>query len=149
MRIRIDALAFPALGLLAACSTNTVRGTAPAPANALSCAQTSLESLGYSTGHASTRQNGFSARRNADRRYVYRIDHIVNVSAPENGTLELTGRRVEVREVASAVAPPQAATSEPEGTTRRLEVDESLRSEVAQVIQQCGGATSQNTGAVR
>lgn len=147
MKVRISALAVPVLGLLAACSTNTVRGSAPAPASALACAQSSLESMGFTTREAA-RDNGFSARRKAGDRYLYRIDHVVQVSAPERGKLELVGRRVEVREVGNAI-PTGQLEAEPLGTTRRLDVDDTLRGEVAYVIQHCGAGPEFTTGAAR
>ena len=135
MRISVTRLVIPTLGLLAACVPAAVQRSAPAPENALSCAQESLRRLGYSNVEMAKSGNSFYATRTADSAAVTRIEHVVNVSTRTNGppTLLLRGERLFNKEVGLA-----RAGEAPADYRVRMEADDLLKSEITQVIRDCG-----------
>ncbi|HEX8211444.1 MAG TPA: hypothetical protein VF584_14830 [Longimicrobium sp.] len=134
MRIAMSRLVIPSLALLAACVPAAVQQSGPAPENALTCAQQSLQRLGFSSVEMAKDGNSFYARRTADRAWVHRIEHLVNVSTRSNGTtmLHVRGERVYTK---SGIAP---ASQAPESYSHRMEADDLLKSEISQVIRECG-----------
>jgi hypothetical protein len=135
MRITVSRLVIPTLGLLAACVPSAVERSAPAPENALSCAQESLRRLGYSNVEMAKSGTSFYARRTADSAAVTRVEHLVNVSTRTNGsrTLQLRGERLFNKEVGLA-----RAGEAPADYRVRMEADDVLKSEISQVIRDCG-----------
>lgn len=146
MRLSVSRLVLPPLALLAACVPAPVQRSGPAPENALSCAQESLRRLGYSNVEMSKSGNSFYARRTADSAWVTKIDHLVNVSTRRNGTtlLQLRGERVYTKEL--GVVP---ASQAPENYSYRLESNDLLKSEIAQVIRDCSDAAPHSPAAAR
>jgi hypothetical protein len=146
MRPSVTLLVIPTLGLLTACVPAAVQRSAPAPENALSCAQESLRRLGYSDVEMAKSGNGFYARRTADSAAVTRIEHLVNVTTRTNGspTLQLRGERVFNKEVGLAPA------GQPPADYRvRMEADDLLKSEISQVIRDCSDAAPHSPAAAR
>ena len=135
MRHSVNRLVIPTLGLLAACVPAAVQRSAPAPENALSCAQESLRRLGYSQVEMSKSGNSFYARRTADSAAVTRIEHLVNVTTRTTGApiLQLRGERLFNKEVGLA-----RAGEAPADFRVRMEADDLLKSEISQVIRDCG-----------
>jgi len=135
MRNSVNRLVIPTLGLLAACVPAAVQRSAPAPENALSCAQESLRRLGYSQVEMSKSGNSFYARRTADSAAVTRIEHLVNVTTRTTGApiLQLRGERLFNKEVGLA-----RAGEAPADFRVRMEADDLLKSEISQVIRDCG-----------
>lgn len=154
MRLPALTLLVPALGLLASCApTRQVRQSTPAPADALACAQASLEKMGF-TGTLPERGDAFQARRTAEERSMFRVEHVVHVSTQSDGVsrLDLRGRRLErmmpPRLVPAAHAP-HSLHGDTYGTTRILDPDEALRGEVEQVARECGISSQPRAHAAR
>jgi hypothetical protein len=141
----------PALGLLASCAPTYTRKAGPAPANALSCAQASLERMGFAYEGASG--SAFKASRTADKYWIYRVDHVMRVSTSAGGTpvLKLNAERVEVKDLTAQPMQHQAGRAEYDAprTARRLDPDQALKNEVEQVILDCGGSVQGGTGLAR
>lgn len=146
MRITVTRLIIPTLGLLAACVPAPVQTSGPAPENALSCAQESLRRLGYSHVEMSKSGNSFYARRTTDSVWVTKIDHLVNVSTRRNGTnmLHLRGERVYTKEGGI----PHSSQA-PENYSYRLHSNDLLKSEITQVIRDCGEPAPHSPAAAR
>lgn len=146
MRITVTRLVIPTLGLLAACVPAAVQRSAPAPENALSCAQESLLRLGYSNVEMAKSGNSFYARRTADSAAVTRIEHLVNVTTRMNGsrTLQLRGERLFNKEVGLNLA-----GQAPADYRVRMEADDLLKSEISQVIRDCSEAAPHSPAAAR
>ncbi|HEX8361218.1 MAG TPA: hypothetical protein VF613_13980 [Longimicrobium sp.] len=146
MRLPALTLLVPALGLMASCApTHLVRQSTPAPAHALACAQASLEKMGF-TGTVSKDGGSYQARRTTERLAMYNVEHVVDVSSRSNGVsrLDLSGRRLEQLVPRSTGAPalhapyPHSLNGDAPIPTRILDPGDALRSEVEQVVRECG-----------
>ncbi len=138
MRIPIRGFMVPALGVLSACVPPSVHQSAPAPEHALSCAQASLERMGFSSQPTSQRGDAVRARRTVDRAWVHHTEHVVEVSMRGNGTpmLYVRGERLYTKQGDTDML----TSRHPEpGYQRRLEADELLRREISQVMRECAG----------
>jgi len=146
MRITVTRLVIPTLGLLAACVPAAVQQSGPAPTNALTCAQQSLQRLGFASVEMAKDGNSFYARRTADQAWVHRIEHLVTVSTRGDGrpTLHVRGERVHHKEGASPTA-----LREPENYRMRIEADDLLKSEISQVMRDCSEAAPYAPAAAR
>ena len=146
MTIPVFRLVLPTLGLLAGCVPAVVQSSAPAPENALSCAQESLRRLGYSGVEMAKIGNSFYARRTADSAAVSRVEHLVNVRTGRNGsaTLQVRGERVFNKEI--GLAP---AGQPPANYRHRVEANDLLKSEISQVIRECSDAAPHSPAAAR
>ncbi|HLL81967.1 MAG TPA: hypothetical protein VK420_04925, partial [Longimicrobium sp.] len=91
--------------------------------------------LGYSQVEMSKSGNSFYARRTADSAAVTRIEHLVNVTTRTTGApiLQLRGERLFNKEVGLA-----RAGEAPADFRVRMEADDLLKSEISQVIRDCG-----------
>lgn len=149
MSIPMSRLVIPILALLGACMPAAVKQSGPAPANALTCAQESLQRLGFSSMDMSKGGDSFYARRTVDSAWVHRIEHVVNVSTRTDGrpTLHVRGERVHNKEGWPGL--PGLILREPESYRMRIEADDLLKSEIAQVIRECSGPAQYGAAAAR
>jgi hypothetical protein len=141
------------LGLMAACAPTYTRKSGPAPENALSCSQASLERMGFALKGAPGSGDAFKASRTADQYWVYRVEHQMRVSTTTRGTpvLKLDAERVEVKDLTNQPMQHQRGVTayDPPMVARRLDPDPVLKDEVEQVIQDCGGSVRGTTGLAR
>ncbi len=151
MRVKILAVVVPSLGLLASCAPPYTRTSGPAPENALSCAQASLERLGFASTDAT--EGVFRAKRTVEEQWVYRVEHVVKVSTPTRGTpvLRLDAERRQVKDLSRQPMQfqPGRTEYEPNWSARALDPDQQLKNEVEQVILDCGGSVQGSTGMAR
>lgn len=125
--------------LLSACTAipRAVEQTAPARSDALSCARSSLEQLGFAADSPARADQELTMRRTSEREWVYRVDHVVHVSQQaDNGRqLRLEGERLEVKQPGSDAS--KLNDPYPTGWVRRLPSDSVLRREVSEVLEEC------------
>ncbi len=124
------------LALLGSCVPRPLHVQSPARADALDCARTALEQLGYSITSEARSGQSLWAERTASSEWVYHIRHVVHVSVRENASsmLHLKASRLEDR-IPGRDAPPLREEDRP--SSRVLPVDEALRAELQKVMQMC------------
>lgn len=129
------------LALLGGCVARPLHVQTPAPADALVCARTVLQQLGYSITAEARSGESFWAQRTVSSQWVHHIRHRVKVSVRENAPalLHLRGSRIEDR-IPGRDAPPLREEDRP--SSRVLPVDAALRAELQSVVQMCGAGAA-------